>query len=70
VSEPAAEVVAGRIARQPREDLGFAGETTKGACMQNPRRIAGKRTSVRMGQLIKFPARKFAAFVNCDSKGQ
>ena len=70
VSESATEVVARRITRQPGEYLGFAGKTAKGACVQNPRRIAGKRSSIRMGWLVKSAARKFSAFINCNSVGQ
>jgi hypothetical protein len=70
VSEPAAEVVTWRIAGQPGEDLGFAGEAAKGARMQNSCGVAGKRSSVGMGGLGKFAARKFSTFVSCDSRGQ
>ena len=49
MGEAAAEVVAGQIAREAGEDLGFSGQTAKGAGVKNAGAVAGERQSDRDG---------------------
>ena len=51
VSEAAAEMVAGEIARQAREDLGFSRQAAKGARMEDAGAVARKGSAIRMGRL-------------------
>ncbi len=51
VGQAAAGVVAGEIACQPGEDLGFSGEAPEGAGVKNAGGIAGEVGSIGMGRL-------------------
>ena len=48
MGEPAAEVIAGKFAEDPREHLCFSGQAPEGTRMQNARTIAGEGRPVRV----------------------
>ena len=63
-------MVTGQIAGKAGEDLGFACQTAKGAGVENPCCVAGKRGSIGMRRFGKLTVRKVTAFFCCDSAGQ
>jgi len=66
VREPAAEVVAGRIAGHARKHLGLSCQAAKGAGMQNAGSIADKGRAIGMRRLRPGAARQFAVFAARD----
>ena len=51
-------MIARKIVRQTREDLGLSGQTAKGAGMENTGAVAGKRRAIWMGRLRMYTGRE------------
>lgn len=58
MGQAAAEMIARKIVRQTREDLGLSGQTAKGAGMENTGAVAGKRRAIWMGRLRMYTGRE------------
>ena len=63
MGEAAAEVVRRGVRGQAGQDLGFAGQAAKSACMENTRAVPGKGGAIGMGRLGVRAARQFAALI-------
>jgi hypothetical protein len=66
VSQATAEMVAWKVARQTREDLGLSRQTAKGARMEDAGAVAGKGRAIRMGRLWMYTGRESARAIDGD----